>query len=674
MLKLTTDQSHNHGIMSKPTFRDRLRYKSDQFFQSGFTLQLFISSIIVVAVIALFFVVVEVFQINPGPDYGTNPSSDEGPYWPSVRLWWVITHILETYWLETGTFSQVLATMLTLFNFLVFAAIIGLVGSRIQQRLEQLKRGTSRVVEDGHIIILGWSGKVVPIIRELQTGLENRKQVYVLFTERPIDDIEQMLRKNFRRRGSPRWVIRQGSMTEMKDLELLSVERAKSVIILQRNDGQDRGDAQVVKSIMATAHIIEHGKTHTHVQPRIIAEIEHPSMVQLARAAAGNAAVSIVEPLEQLSKIILQTARQEGLVDVYDEILTHSRNELHLTPADRAEGLSWEETVFSFPKAIPIGLFRDGKPLLAPGVSSPPLAVRRGDSIIALARNEDDMRLSVPNVPEAASVPTASQDGDPTVIRHILILGWNEKVYPLLKEYSGYARAVREEFSVTIVSPSIPQHLDADEIMKSTGLGRELQLRIAHDDYLRPETYESFETDHYDALVVLGDHFRSEQIEDPDTRVIMTLLLLRALRGQPAATAKRQQIVGEILDVSNKELAESTGSVRDVIISNNLVSRIIAQISREPRIESVMRDLIDEEGMEIYFKPSSLYVESGTDVSFDQLLLASLRRGEVAMGYSRKEDESAPRIITLNPERTERLRIDEHLELIVLSETELHDH
>ncbi len=660
--------------MSKPTFRERLRYRSDQFFQSGFTLQLFISSIIIIAVIVLFFAVVEIFQIDPGPDYGANPSSDEGPYWPSVRLWWVITHILETYWLETGTFSQILATMLTLFNFLVFAAIIGLVGSRIQMRLEQLKRGTSRVVEDEHIIILGWSGKVVPIIRELQTGLEDRKQVYVLFTERSIDDVEEMLRKSFGRRGSPRWVIRQGSMTDMNDLQLLSIERAKSIIILQRDHGSDRGDAQVVKTIMATAHIIENGTDAGQAQPRIIAEIEHPSMVRLARAAAGKSSVSIVEPLEQLSKIILQTARQEGLVDVYDEILTHSRNELHLTPVRDAVGQSWEDTMFSFPKAIPIGLFRDGKPMLAPGTATSPVTLQHGDCIIALARNEDDMRMASPSVPEAARTPQAFPNGSPAVIRHILILGWNEKVYPLLKEYSGYARAADEEFSVAIVSPSIPADLSAGEITSVIGSGAELRLSIAHDDYLHPEVYEALDADRYDALVVLGDHYRSAQIDDPDTRVIMTLLLLRSMRDQHTSGTRRQQVVGEILDVSNKELAESTGSVRDVIISNNLVSRIIAQISREPRIEAVMRDLIDEEGMEIYFKPASLYAEADEEVTFDQLLLATLRKGEVAMGYSRcGENDSSP-AITLNPGRRERLRVTDDLALVVLSETELHSH
>ena len=87
----------------------------------GFTLQLFISAIIVLAVIVLFYVIAEVAGVHPGPDFGVTDGQQDGPYWPSVRLWWVVMHVMESYWLETGTFSQILSIFLTLFNFLVFA-------------------------------------------------------------------------------------------------------------------------------------------------------------------------------------------------------------------------------------------------------------------------------------------------------------------------------------------------------------------------------------------------------------------------------------------------------------------------------------------------------------------------------------------------------------------------
>ena len=124
-----------------------------------------------------------------------------------------------------------------------------------------------------------------------------------------------------------RWVIRQGSLTDLKDLELLAIDRAREVIILRQEGGHNNDDVQVVKTIMAAAHIIERRGESDLPTPDIIAEIEVPSFVPLARAAARNVPLSIIQPSDNLSKIILQTARQEGLVEVYNELLSHHSNE-----------------------------------------------------------------------------------------------------------------------------------------------------------------------------------------------------------------------------------------------------------------------------------------------------------------------------------------------------------
>lgn len=660
--------------MNKATFRDRLRYRSDQFFQSGFTLQLFISSLIILAVAIGFYAVVELFQINPGTEFGGGDDTGDGPLWPSGRLWWVVTHMLETYWFEATTFSQILSTLLTLFNFLVFAAIVGLVGSRIQQRLEQVRRGTSRVIEEDHIVILGWSGKVIPIIKELSEGLEGGRQVYVIHTERPIDDIETHMRKSCRKDRSIRWVIRQGSMTDIKDLEILAIEHARVVIILQRDEGKERGDAQVIKTVMAAAHIIEQHREDGDVHPSIVAEIMQPSMVRLARAAARSVPVSIIEPLEHLSRIILQTARQQGLVDVYDEILAHHANEVHLLPAASLEGRSWEEVVFSFRHAIPIGIFRAGIPRLAPAMTDAPLHIERDDRVILLARSEGGMKPTAPAIPEAVPLPDADLPAGDGVITNLLLLGWNDKAYPLLREYAGYARTLGRRFSVTVVSPVIPGSLSPGEIADIIGSGEELSIALLRGDYLRPGAYEELEAERFDTVIVLGEQGGRDGIEDADTRVIMTLLLLRSLREQDerrqTAVIPARQVVGEILNVSNKKLAESTGTARDVIISNDLVSRIIAQVCRDRSIEPVIRDFLDEKGREIYFKPSRRYAAEGSEVTFDQLLRSALSHGEAAIGYGVREAPTGQRRIALNPGHGHVLRISDALSLIVIAEAE----
>lgn len=701
--------------MGYASFRDKLRYRSDRFFQSGFTLQLFISALIVLAVITGFYIVAELSGIHPGPDFGVQNADDTGPYWPSVRLWWVIMHVMESYWLETSTWSQILSIALTLFNFLVFAAIVGLVGSRIQQRLEQVRRGTSRVVEEGHIVILGWSGKVLPIIRELHAGLEGKQAVVVIMSERPIDEVDNRIRKLLRhlkgkgkraakhsgpgvpmrvprrKRLRLRWVIRQGSLTDLKDLELLAIEHASEVIVLQPDGLDGRGDVQVIKTIMGVSHLIGGHNTGddraSRSTPDIIAEIERPTFVELARAAARGSELSIIQPTDHLSKIILQTARQPGLVDVYNEILSHEKNEVHFTPAGPLAGRTWEEAVFSFRRAMPIGVFRDGKPLLAPAATGDGFRIESGDDIIAIARDQAAMRVEAPVLPPRHVAPQSVtvRDTQETPVRNVLVLGWSEMVMPMLREYAGYARSMRLRFAVTIASPTLPAGLSPAEVADIIGAEDELDITLLNIDYLATSELERLQPGGFEAIIVLDESEADTRYGDPDTRVIMTLLLLRSLRDDAERHGvpypQRQQIVGEILDVNNKELVEATGTVRDVIISNDLVSKMIAQVCRERRTEMVMQEFFDEDGTEIYLKPASWYAPIGSTATFDVLVAAALARGEAAFGYAIMEDVSAAAglqgpvadsssRVEINPLRDTVLRIDAQLRMVVIAEGE----
>ncbi len=649
--------------MSTPSFRDRFRYRTDQFFQSGFTLQLVVSAVVITGVIGVFYIISETLGVLPGADFDIPPGESD-PFWPSTRFWWVLMHVMESYWIERATLPQLMSLLMTLFNLIVLAALVGLFGSRIQQRLEQVRRGTSLVVEEGHIVIIGWSGKTLPIMHELLVGLEGARPVFVLHTERPLEEIDRKIRRVFNRRQA-RWVIRQGSLTDMRELELLNIGRARTIVILSQE-----GDAQVVKSIMAVAHLVRSARSTREV-PLIVAEIARRPMMRLARAAARDVDISIVQPAEQLSRIILQTARQQGLVNVYDEILSHAGNELHFTEAAPLAGRSWTDAMFAFPAATPLGILRRGIPLLSPHSADANLFLEASDVVICLARSDDDMRIDANGAPPAPLPVEAVPDTTPvTEVRNVLLLGWNEKAQPLLEEYARYAAAIGARFDATVVSTAIPGHFSP--VLLGQTAAEALSIELLREDSLGEGVLERVRPECFDAVIILGEKGGAGDTNDADTNVIMLLLLLHSMRERAALTEHpfpaRQQIVSEILDPANKALAESTGAAQDVIISNSIVSRMIAQICRDKRTESVMRDLFDEEGMEIYMKPASWYAGVGSEVSIGQLQLAALEAGETAIGLERNSGASVT--VELNPSRDTVLSIDDSLRLIVISENE----
>ena len=130
-------------------------------------------------------------------------------------------------------------------------------------------------------------------------------------------------------------------------------------------------------------------------------------------------------------------------------------------------------------------------------------------------------------------------------------------------------------------------------------------------------------------------------------RAIIALLLLRDFR-QGAGVAA-QEVCSEILDPRNRDLAATT-EINDIVISNEMVSMVLAQVTNEPRVRPVLEDLFQSEGSEIYLKDLSYYVPAGQPTTFEYLMLAAKRRQEVALGLQIKTSDPKERYgIRLNP-------------------------
>ena len=62
----------------------------------------------------------------------------------------------------------------------IAGSLIGLISNGIDQRVEELQKGRSTVIEHDHTVILGWSERVPPIVSELTIANESRKHAAVV--------------------------------------------------------------------------------------------------------------------------------------------------------------------------------------------------------------------------------------------------------------------------------------------------------------------------------------------------------------------------------------------------------------------------------------------------------------------------------------------------------------
>ena len=109
----------------------------------------------------------------------------------------------------------------------------------------------------------------------------------------------------------------------------------------------------------------------------------------------------------------------------------------------------------------------------------------------------------------------------------------------------------------------------------------------------------------------------------------------------------------------------------DFIVSEHLVSLMLAQLSENPDLLGVFTDMFDPEGAEIYLKPIGDYVEIEKPVNFYTITEAAKLRGETAIGYrlmSESHDAEKAYGVHTNPKKSEKVLFKPEDKLIVISE------
>jgi hypothetical protein len=123
-------------------------------------------------------------------------------------------------------------------------------------------------------------------------------------------------------------------------------------------------------------------------------------------------------------------------------------------------------------------------------------------------------------------------------------------------------------------------------------------------------------------------------------------------------------------DDRDRALAQLTRA-DDFVVSEQLVSLLMTQISENRHLESVFTDLFDPDGAEIYVRPSSYYVRATPGQTFATVVESARRRGEVAIGYQRQRQGEADARnlsgVVVNPGKSDLLAFAEADRLIILA-------
>lgn len=630
--------------MLPSNWREQLRYRLDNVFAKGTGALIALLAVASLAIIFLVALVVKLFNLAP-----------EDISLPKL-MWMGLMRTLDSGTMggDEGGWPFLFAMLtVTVGGIFVVSTLIGVLSAGIEERLESLRRGRSRIVESGHTVILGWSPAIITLVSELvEANASQRDACIVIMGDKDTVEMQEEITDKVGDLKTTRVVCRTGNAIEATDLQLVSLQTAKSIIVV-RPDGEDP-DSQVIKVLLAITKSPNRRPEPYH----IVAEIYNPENFDVAKMVGGDE-VELIAVGDLVARIMAQTCRQSGLSIVYTELLDFGGDEIYFKTEPALVGHTIADAMNSFQTATVMGI-RHGS-----GVSklNPPLdmVLSADDQLIFVAA--DDSSINYHGRDGVAIDESLIVGGTVAVAppEHTLILGWNWRTPAVIRELDNYVAAGSQ---VTIVASDVMS--DAADVAQAMTLQNQV-LHFNNADTTNRKVLESLDLAAYRHIIVMS---YSDVLEPQlaDARTLVTLLHLRDIANR---SGHRFSIVSEMLDVRNRNLAEIT-QADDFIVSDRLISLMMAQVSTNKALNAVFADLFDADGAEVYLKPVRDYVQTGVALDFYTILESARRRNEIAIGYRIDANGNNKELqygIVVNPNKTNQVTFAPNDMLIVLADS-----
>jgi ion channel POLLUX/CASTOR len=625
-------------------FKARMRYAFENTLAAGP-----IAIIGWLAVLSLLIIIIAAFIIAAAGI----PGNDNDNLSFLEAAWQSMMHALDAGTLggDTNWPLRFVMLLVTIGGIFILSSLIGVLTSGLESKLEDLRKGRSQVLEEGHTLILGWSSKIFPIITELIIANENqRKPRIVIMADKDKVEMEDEIKAKISDTKNTRIICRTGSPLDLSDLEVVSPHDARSIIIVSPEEVNP--DTHVIKSILALTNNPHRKKEKYH----IVAEIREEGNMEAAELVSNGEAVLVLSG-DLIARVTAQACRQSGLSVVYTELLDFDGDDIYFKSEPALAGKTFKEALVAYEDSSVIGIrLADGQVKINPGME---YVITKEDKIIAITEDDDTLVLSNHKEPGIDLSVLGQRTDRPAREEKTLIMGWNEMGNSIVRELDNY---VAPGSHIMIVAETNEAQEDAEKLRS---LVKRVELDFRKANTTERATFDSLSIEQFDHIIILC--YPGLGIQEADAKTLITLLHLRNI----AERANRDfSIVSEMLDIRNRALAE-VARADDFIVSDRLISLMLAQLSENRDLKQVFDDLFDADGSEIYIKPVSDYVKTGKNVNFYTVMHSAIQKGEIAIGYrvsAHAHDPSKAYGIIVNPKKSDLVTFTEEDRIIVIAE------
>ncbi|KAK9813412.1 hypothetical protein WJX73_006994 [Symbiochloris irregularis] len=478
----------------------------------------------------------------------------------------------------SGFLMRAMSVAVSIGGMLITALLLGIVSDSIGDSMEGMRKGKADVLESGHTLILGWSDKLLAIIDQIcNANVSEGGRPIVVLAEKDKEGMEEEINAHASNLRGSRVVVRSGNPLLSLDLDRVSADRARTIIVLASGSGPAHSDARVLRIVLSLMGLHDSRRRlgQEGLQGHIVAEVCDMDNDALVRMVGGDMVETVVSH-DIIGRLMIQCARQPGLASVWEQLLGFdggvsednlAGDEFYIREWPQLVGRSFQEVMLSFPLALPVGLkiAATGDVKLNPDDA---YVIADGDKIIVLAEDDDTYR-------PADKLPDISEDLDSNPEwknrlrkEKVLFIGWRRDMHDMVSVLDQFVAPGSELYLYNEVPPSqrlpilLKGGLDPTQDLHNIKLifeSPELEgdpVNRQRLEQLHPERFSSILILADDAVTVaraMGNNMTEPSIADADSRCLASLLLLRDIQStrMPMGHSRLATVAGETKQAGN---------------------------------------------------------------------------------------------------------------------------
>lgn len=589
--------------------------------------------------------IISIFAPSNIPNHG---------FWASV--FYTITMILDAGCIQfvvedvgqAGVGIVIACLAIVLIGMVTFTgAVIGYFTNYISEFINTANAGARKLTVCGHIVILNWNTRAVEIINDLLYS-ENKEKIVVLVSDRR-EKIEKEISNRLsstiqqenerckqtahRKRGIKRYlyyrkhriphnkltvIVRQGDVYSTKDLMDVSVDKAKTVIILGRDinnsvckynnaallESREKGDPFTVKVLAQVAELTSNERSAD--DQKIVVEAEDDwtlSLIQKIIEQKENLQKCNIVPIsvnQILGQLLSQFSIMPELNMVYSELFSNRGATIYSYPTkSETTEEEWVERVLNDNSTvIPLTYLNTRAGRYGYYVANSGSEVSRKDLTNAAPAKQGIVRL---------------QDYQMSR-KNVIVFGHNSNCLSIMEGFRSFCNEWGTD-ALNILVIDSAKSLEKFQYYSKFPFVRQI---VEADIYDKELIYKSINTfvdsnqNDTSILILSDDKVASEDIDSNALTALIYMcdILEAKLKQDSDYDVGRMDVIVEILNPKHYDIVNHYGK-NNIVISNRYISKMVTQVGTKESLYEFYKDILeyDDHAKGEQFSSKEIYIK-----------------------------------------------------------------